>query len=154
MKTWTGVYLKKLYSLARYRRLLLDESNTGCIELLRLKTLNRRLLESAVLLHLHKIPPSSTVWQERNNFAIAWHETLSESFFFSDRSAAKLQVNYSGQFLDAVQQEVALFDRFLVLPVLAVRPVRFDHSADLVDLAMQPSDCDESRQLPENKRIF
>lgn len=43
----------------------------------------------------------------------------------------------SREFLDAVEQEIALFDDHLVVCALEVRSVRLDHVADLVDLGLR-----------------
>jgi hypothetical protein len=51
----------------------------------------------------------------------------------------RLDVDDSTQFLNAVQQNVALLDRLLVLPVLAVGSRSLDDSSDLVDLVVKPA---------------
>lgn len=49
--------------------------------------------------------------------------------------------------MHSVEEEVAVLDHRLVLPVLAVGPVRLDDAAHAVDLAVQPARGDEARQL-------
>lgn len=50
-----------------------------------------------------------------------------------------LNVAHAGQFLDAVEDALALLERVLVVVVARVDPLRLDQSAHLVDLAVQPS---------------
>jgi len=64
-----------------------------------------------------------------------------------DGARALLDVDHTRQLLDAVEQQVALADRGLVLRVLLVGSVCLNDAADLIDLAVQPSSGDEARQL-------
>lgn len=51
-------------------------------------------------------------------------------------------IDYSRQFLDAVEQMVAFLQSTLVEVVAFVSPLRFDDAGDFVDFAVQPFDVD------------
>jgi hypothetical protein len=59
-----------------------------------------------------------------------------------------LHVDDTTQLLDAVQQDVTLFDGLLVLSVLCVGSVGLDNAIHLVNNAVQTTSRDELGQIP------
>lgn len=62
-----------------------------------------------------------------------------------------LDVNDTAEFLNSVEEHIAVLDARLVLVVLGVGAVRLHDAVHLIDLAVQSTGGDEARQLLVNK---
>lgn len=71
-------------------------------------------------------------------------------FIVSYSKQIRSNVNNSSQFLNAIQQQVSLLYRFLILCVFRVWSVGFNHHSNFINYCMNSSCCNESWQIPIN----
>ena len=65
-----------------------------------------------------------------------------------------LYVDDAREFLNAVQQNISLFDGGLILVIFRIGAVRFDNTTDFIDAAMKATSSNETCQLPEKFQKF
>ena len=83
-----------------------------------------------------------------NVWSFVYHKFLGLCHTFSLNQAEDLDIDDSRQFLDSVEQDVALLYDGLILRILRVWSVRHDDSTNLVDLAVEPPIGNQPAQLP------
>jgi PIN domain nuclease of toxin-antitoxin system len=63
------------------------------------------------------------------------------------QAVVKLQINDTRQLLNAIEQVITLLDDRLILSVLSVWTISFNHSSNLVHFAIQTTSSDEAGQF-------